>query len=46
MHLHVHVVPRFVRDSGFMEAACETKVLPQTVSQVAEKLKKNINILR
>jgi len=46
MHLHVHVVPRFVRDSGFMEAACETKVLPQTVSHVAEKLKKNINILR
>lgn len=46
MHLHVHVVPRFVRDSGFMEAACETKVLPQTVSQIAKKLKKEIKILK
>jgi len=44
-HLHVHIVPRFRGDSGFMESVADTKVLPQTLDQVFEKLKKEARML-
>ena len=44
-HLHVHIVPRFRGDSGFMESVADTKVLPQTLGQVFGKLKKEVKIL-
>jgi ATP adenylyltransferase len=45
MHLHVHIVPRFRGDSGFMEAIADTKIMPQTVDQVFKRLKKEIKML-
>lgn len=44
-HLHVHVVPRFERDFGFMEIIGETKVLPEPVDKTFEKLKREKSIL-
>jgi ATP adenylyltransferase len=45
-HLHVHIVPRFDRDFGFMEVTAETKVLPETLEQTFEKLKKEEAMLK
>jgi diadenosine tetraphosphate (Ap4A) HIT family hydrolase len=45
-HLHIHIVPRFKGDSGFMEAVADTKVMPQTVGQVFKRLKKEVKMLK
>ena len=44
-HLHVHIVPRFQRDFGFMEITGGTKVLPESVDQTFEKLIKYVKML-
>jgi ATP adenylyltransferase len=45
LHLHVQIVPRYVRDLGFMEIAASTKVMPQTIEETYRLLKKHISIL-
>ena len=45
-HLHVHIVPRFERDLGFMEIIGETKVMPETVEETYKRLKKYANLLK
>ena len=45
-HLHVHIVPRYERDFGFMEVIAETKVLPESLEQTFEKLKKEVDMLK
>lgn len=44
-HIHIHIVPRFRTDFGFMEVIGETKVMPETVEQTYEKLKKEAGML-
>ncbi|HJW96918.1 MAG TPA: HIT domain-containing protein [archaeon] len=46
LHLHVQIVPRYVRDSGFMEATASTKVMPQSIEQTYKILKKHIAVLK
>lgn len=38
-HLHVHVLPRWAGDSNFMTAVAEARVMPETLSRTAEKLR-------
>jgi ATP adenylyltransferase len=45
LHLHVQIVPRYVRDSGFMEATAGTKVMPQSIDETFKTLKKHISVL-
>jgi len=44
-HLHVHIVPRFRRDFGFMDVISGTKVLPESINDTYRGLKKHIKIL-
>jgi len=44
-HLHVHIVPRFGSDAGFMEITSSTKVMPEPLNQTYKKLKKFSKIL-
>ncbi|HIQ49662.1 MAG TPA: HIT domain-containing protein [Nanoarchaeota archaeon] len=39
-HLHIHIVPRFERDFGFMEVIAHTKVIPSDIDELHEQLKK------
>jgi diadenosine tetraphosphate (Ap4A) HIT family hydrolase len=45
LHLHVQIVPRYVRDSGFMEATASTKVMPQSIDETFNTLKKHVSVL-
>ncbi|HDD46365.1 MAG TPA: HIT domain-containing protein [Candidatus Aenigmarchaeota archaeon] len=45
-HIHIHIVPRFKRDSGFMEITANTKVMPQTLEDTYKELKKYIEVLK
>jgi ATP adenylyltransferase len=38
-HLHVHVLPRWSGDTNFMTAAADVRVLPETLSSSAAKLR-------
>ena len=39
-HLHVHAVPRWLGDSNFMTTVAETRVLPESLADTAEKIRK------
>jgi len=39
-HLHFHIVPRWVGDSGFMELTASTRVLKETADETVNKLRK------
>lgn len=39
-HLHVHIVPRWRGDVNFMPICFDTKVIPQSLEELAQKLKK------
>ena len=45
LHLHVQIVPRYERDLGFLEVTADTKVMPMTVDQAFEELKKHVKVL-
>jgi len=37
-HLHLHVVPRWAGDTNFMTTVAETRVMPESLGRVWEKL--------
>jgi ATP adenylyltransferase len=39
-HVHVHVVPRWLADSNFMTAVAEARVLPESLADTAERIRK------
>ncbi|MFW9771629.1 MAG: HIT family protein [Candidatus Thorarchaeota archaeon] len=42
-HLHVHVVPRYSSELGYIDIVAETRVVPEGLNSVKEKLEQNIN---
>ncbi|MHB1445770.1 MAG: HIT family protein [Acidimicrobiales bacterium] len=38
-HLHVHVLPRWAGDSNFMTSVAEARVMPETLSRSAQRLR-------
>lgn len=42
-HLHVHIVPRFQRDFGFMEILAHTKVIPADLDELYKQLKEKVD---
>lgn len=43
-HLHIHIVPRFRTDFGFIEVISKTKVMPESLDETFEKLMKHKKI--
>ena len=39
-HLHIHIVPRWRGDVNFMPICSNTKVIPQSLKETAQKLKR------
>ena len=44
-HLHLHIVPRAVGDSGFLESTSSTRILKESPQDTVKKLKKAIQDL-
>jgi ATP adenylyltransferase len=42
-HLHIHLVPRFGSELGFIDIVGKTRVLPEGLESVKQKFLKNIN---
>jgi len=38
-HLHLHIVPRWVGDTNFMPATCDTKIISQSLDELLKRLK-------
>ncbi|MHA1753965.1 MAG: HIT family protein [Candidatus Odinarchaeia archaeon] len=45
-HLHIHVLPRFKNELGFMETVNSTRILVETLDQTLERLKKKIDLIK
>lgn len=45
-HLHLHVVPRWRADTNFMPVLSDTKVISQSLEDLYNELKKEINPVR
>ncbi len=45
-HLHVHIVPRWPRDTNFMPVIADTKVIPQSLKELYKNLKDYVNSRR
>ena len=43
-HLHFHLIPRYGSELGFIDIVGKTRVLPEGLSAVKEKIEKNIHI--
>jgi ATP adenylyltransferase len=42
-HLHIHLVPRYGTELGFIDIVGKTRVLPEGLDSVMKKLKQNIS---
>jgi len=42
-HLHIHIVPRWNGDTNFMPVIANTSVVPQALSDLANKLRSVLN---
>jgi ATP adenylyltransferase len=41
-HIHMHVLPRWVADANFVSVIAETRVLPESLEQTWERLKRSL----
>ena len=39
-HLHIHIIPRWRGDTNFMPICFDTKIIPQSLKDLAQKIKK------
>ncbi|NOX71783.1 MAG: HIT domain-containing protein [Candidatus Micrarchaeota archaeon] len=46
MHLHVHVVPRYKSDFGFMEITASTRVLVEPIEETYQRFLKHADMLK
>jgi len=44
-HIHIHLVPRWVGDTNFMPAACDTKVISQSLDETYRVLRREFERL-
>ena len=45
-HMHLHVVPRWQGDTNFMPVVADTKVMPELLNSVYQKLKQALETLK
>lgn len=45
-HIHIHVVPRFKVESGFMETTADTRVIEESIDETYAKYMEKVDILR
>lgn len=45
-HLHIHIVPRFKVESGFMETTANTRVVEESIDETYTRFMEKIDILR
>jgi len=44
-HIHMHIVPRWQGDTNFMPVVGESKVMPETIADTYERLRRSIEAL-
>jgi diadenosine tetraphosphate (Ap4A) HIT family hydrolase len=45
-HLHVHVVPRYASETGFMEVLAGSRVIHETLDDALKRLKAHVDLLK
>ena len=45
-HIHIHIVPRFKVESGFMETIADTRVIEESIDDTYTKFMEKVDILR